>query len=87
LVLKDRPKPSLKRPNDVLVKVSGVGICGTDLHILQAPPTHPAKGGAILGNELTGEVAEVGSEVKARKLSAANATSGHARGNMFENHH
>jgi threonine dehydrogenase-like Zn-dependent dehydrogenase len=64
LVLKDRPKPCLERPNDVLVKVTGVGICGTDLHILQVPPAHPAKIGAVLGHEFTGEVSEVGPEVQ-----------------------
>ncbi len=34
LVLKDRPKPVLQNDNDALIKVTGVGICGTDLHIL-----------------------------------------------------
>ena len=33
LVLKDRPKPELKNDTDALIKVTGVGICGTDLHI------------------------------------------------------
>lgn len=63
LVLKERPKPKLTRDTDVLLKVTGVGICGTDLHILQVPPAHPAALGATLGHEFTGEVAEVGSAV------------------------
>jgi (R,R)-butanediol dehydrogenase/meso-butanediol dehydrogenase/diacetyl reductase len=42
LVLKDCPKPVLKNDIEVLIKVTGVGICGTDLHILQVPPAHPA---------------------------------------------
>jgi threonine dehydrogenase-like Zn-dependent dehydrogenase len=63
LVLKERPKPQIKRDTDVLLKVRGVGICGTDLHILQVPPAHPARLGATLGHEFTGEVAEVGSAV------------------------
>ncbi len=63
LVLKDRPKPKLTKDTDVLIKVLGVGICGTDLHILQVPPAHPASLGATLGHEFTGEVAEVGSAV------------------------
>ena len=63
LVLRDRPTPKLMRDTDVLVKVTGVGICGTDLHILQVPPAHPATVGATLGHEFTGEVAEVGSAV------------------------
>jgi threonine dehydrogenase-like Zn-dependent dehydrogenase len=61
--LKDRPEPRLSTANDVLIKVTGVGICGTDLHILQVPPAHPAKVGAILGHEFTGEVVETGRDV------------------------
>jgi threonine dehydrogenase-like Zn-dependent dehydrogenase len=68
LVLKDKPIPKLKRDTDVLLKVMGVGICGTDLHILQVPPAHPAALGATLGHEFTGEVAEVGSAVTEVKV-------------------
>jgi threonine 3-dehydrogenase len=63
LVLKDRPKPELKRDTDALIKVTGVGICGTDLHILQVPPAHPARQNIILGHEFTGEIVEVGNRV------------------------
>ncbi|MBD3308327.1 alcohol dehydrogenase catalytic domain-containing protein [candidate division KSB3 bacterium] len=63
LVLKDRPKPVLQRDTDALIKVTGVGICGTDLHILQVPPAHPAKQGITLGHEFTGEIVEVGSQI------------------------
>lgn len=63
LVLKDRPKPVLQKDTDALIKVTGVGICGTDLHILQVPPAHPAKQGIILGHEFTGEIVEVGSQI------------------------
>ena len=63
LVLKDRPKPELQNDSDALIKVTGVGICGTDLHILQVPPAHPAKQNIILGHEFTGEIVEVGSQI------------------------
>jgi len=63
LVLKDRFKPELKKDTEALIKVTGVGICGTDLHILQVPPAHPAKQNIILGHEFTGEVVEVGSQI------------------------
>jgi L-iditol 2-dehydrogenase len=63
-------KPKV-RPGDVLVRVSAVGICGTDTHIfaghanyntdasgLKVPLTvHPQ----ILGHEISGQVEEVGS--------------------------
>jgi 2-desacetyl-2-hydroxyethyl bacteriochlorophyllide A dehydrogenase len=63
LVIKDVEKPTLRKSTDALIKVKGVGICGTDLHILQDPPAHPAKMGNILGHEFTGEIAELGDEV------------------------
>lgn len=63
LVLKDRPKPKLQKETDALIKVQGVGICGTDLHILQVPPAHPARLNSTLGHEFTGEIVEVGSQV------------------------
>ncbi len=63
LVLQDRPQPVLKNDNEALIKVHGVGICGTDLHILQVPPAHPATRGAILGHEFTGEIVEAGSQI------------------------
>lgn len=64
LVLQERPKPVITKEDQVLIKVTGTGICGTDLHILQVPAAHPATVGAILGHEFTGIVAEVGSAVK-----------------------
>ncbi len=63
LVIKDVEKPVLTRSTDALIKVKGVGICGTDLHILQDPPAHPAKMGNILGHEFTGEIVELGEDV------------------------
>ena len=37
----DRPVPQIKNPDDVQIKVLGVGICGTDLHVLMDPPSIP----------------------------------------------
>ena len=58
-----RPKPAIKKKDDVLLRVLGVGICGTDLHILMDPQLHPAKPGIILGHEFCGQVEEVGEGV------------------------
>jgi len=60
----DRPKPRIQSPDEVLIKVLGVGICGTDLHVLMDPPKHPAKPDIIFGHEYCGEIAEVGADVK-----------------------
>ena len=48
-------------PRDIVVRVAGCGICGTDLHILEGEfaPTLPV----IPGHEFAGEVVAVGGEV------------------------
>ncbi len=63
LVLEERPVPRIKDPHDVLLAVKGVGICGTDLHILEVPPRHPATQDVIMGHEFSGQVVQVGSDV------------------------
>jgi threonine dehydrogenase-like Zn-dependent dehydrogenase len=64
LSLKQVPVPAIQRPDDVLLQVEGAGICGTDVHILEVPPGHPATPGAILGHEYVGQVLEIGVGVK-----------------------
>jgi 2-desacetyl-2-hydroxyethyl bacteriochlorophyllide A dehydrogenase len=44
----------------VKIRVLAASICGTDIHILEVPPKHPATKGVILGHEYVGEVVEVG---------------------------
>lgn len=61
--IEDRPKPTIKRPNDVLLKVRGIGICGTEMHILHPDAIHPSIPGIILGHEYTAEVEAVGDAV------------------------
>lgn len=55
-----RPTPQIREPADVLIRVEACGICGTDLHILEDPPGHPAKTGVTLGHEIVGVVADTG---------------------------
>ncbi|MCM2417728.1 zinc-dependent alcohol dehydrogenase family protein [Streptomyces sp. RKAG293] len=60
---KDVPDPGIQDPDDVIVRVDAVTICGTDLHILKGdvPEVPP---GTVLGHEAVGEVVEVGSGVR-----------------------
>ena len=57
------PLPRIERPDGVLLKVSSVGICGSDLHGYTGdsgrrnPPL-------IMGHEATGEVIDIGPDVK-----------------------
>lgn len=63
LDLVERPQPRVEASDDVLIEVEACGICGTDLHILEDPPGHPATKGVILGHEFVGRVLEVGTSV------------------------
>jgi threonine dehydrogenase-like Zn-dependent dehydrogenase len=65
LEIADRPVPGLERADDVVLDVEACGICGTDLHILEVPPGHPATSGVVLGHEIVGVVSEVGEDVVA----------------------
>ncbi len=55
--LSEVPRP-VPGPDEVLVQVSAVGICGTDLHIQddEFPSTPPV----VMGHEVTGRVVEAG---------------------------
>ena len=64
LTVKEVPVPVIGKPDDVIVKVEGCGICGSDVAIMAVPPAHPANLNTILGHEFVGHVAEVGSAVK-----------------------
>lgn len=66
LVLQERPIPHVKEPDDVLLKVRSVGICGSDIKIVEGK--HHFKPDTVLGHEFCGEVVEVGSHVRHVKL-------------------
>jgi L-iditol 2-dehydrogenase len=67
----ERPKVS---PRDVLVRISAVGICGTDTHIFAGHANYNTDAGGkkipltvqpqILGHEISGQIEEVGSAVR-----------------------
>ncbi|HUQ61863.1 zinc-dependent alcohol dehydrogenase [Lentzea sp.] len=56
------PDPVLKEPEDVIVKVTSSGICGSDLHLYEVLGPFLTEGD-ILGHEPMGVVEEVGSQV------------------------
>ena len=62
LAIRERPRPVLERPSDVVLDVEACGICGSDLAILAVPPGHPATPGVVLGHEMVGRVAQAGDE-------------------------
>jgi (R,R)-butanediol dehydrogenase/meso-butanediol dehydrogenase/diacetyl reductase len=66
LVFEEKPIPHVTEPDDVLLKVKAVGICGSDLKIIEGK--HHFKPNTVLGHEFCGEVIEVGSHVHHVKL-------------------
>jgi alcohol dehydrogenase len=60
---KDVPDPTIQDPEDAIIRVDAVTICGTDLHILKGdvPSVEP---GRVLGHEAVGTVLETGAGVR-----------------------
>ncbi|SHE31400.1 alcohol dehydrogenase [Modicisalibacter ilicicola DSM 19980] len=58
----DKPRPSIDKPTDAVVRITHTTICGTDLHILKGD-VPAVKDGRILGHEGVGVVEEVGDGV------------------------
>ncbi|MGI6169808.1 MAG: zinc-dependent alcohol dehydrogenase [Christensenellales bacterium] len=64
--VQERPIPKVG-PDDVLMKVWGSAICGTDVHIYRDEYTK-YKEGLILGHEFSATVVEIGEDVKNCKI-------------------
>lgn len=60
MTLRHLPTPEVG-PDDVLLKVRAVGICGTDLHIYNGGTA--VKPGTVIGHEFSGEIVRVGKNV------------------------
>ncbi|KAI1254473.1 hypothetical protein MGN70_003877 [Eutypa lata] len=59
----DVPRPRILEPNDVILKVTGSTVCGSDLHLMHGSIVQLKKGD-ILGHEFCGVVDEVGASVR-----------------------
>ncbi|MDF1515713.1 MAG: alcohol dehydrogenase catalytic domain-containing protein [Anaerolineae bacterium] len=54
-------KPVIENPDEVLIRVAAVGVCGSEVHAFQG--THPFRTApVILGHEVAGEVIAVGEQ-------------------------
>ena len=58
------PDPTIREADDILVRMTGCSICGSDLHIYEG---HMPTCGFSVGHEAVGEVMEVGSAVRTHK--------------------
>lgn len=63
----EKEKPTIIKSTDAIVKVTLSSICTSDLHIINGAVPQ-AKNGIVLGHEFTGEVINIGSEVKNLKI-------------------
>jgi hypothetical protein len=59
-------KPKILEPRDVILKITGSTVCGSDLHLLHGTVVELEKGD-ILGHEFCGVVDEVGSGITTLK--------------------
>lgn len=68
--IRQAPEPQLTRPDDVLLAVAAVGICGSDTHYYRVGGIGPqvVRFPWVVGHECAGRVAEVGAEVKHLKV-------------------
>jgi glutathione-independent formaldehyde dehydrogenase len=61
VAVEEVPDPRIEHPDDVVVRVTSTGICGSDLHVYQGRTA--AEPGAVFGHENLGIVEDVGSGV------------------------
>jgi 2-desacetyl-2-hydroxyethyl bacteriochlorophyllide A dehydrogenase len=62
--IREIPKPTIK-PNEVLIEIKAAGICGTDLHHYKVGENIAIP--VVLGHEFSGDVVEIGRDVKGWK--------------------
>ncbi|MGQ9730539.1 MAG: NAD(P)-dependent alcohol dehydrogenase, partial [Candidatus Zipacnadales bacterium] len=69
LRLEQVPVPQIEKPDEVLVKIGAVGVCGSDVHFLERGRigTFVVEQPVILGHEAAGIVEAVGPEVTTLK--------------------
>ena len=73
-------------PEEVLIRVKAVCICGSDVHIYEWTPGYEHLAEylpVVLGHEFSGEVAEVGSQVSGVKVEDRVAYQGGSCGHCF----
>lgn len=56
------PDPTIKEPNDAIIRVTSTNICGSDLHLYEVLGAFMSEGD-ILGHEAMGVVEEIGRDV------------------------
>lgn len=60
--VREVPEP-ITQPNQVLIEVSAVSVCGSDIHLWHENQSWPIKLPVILGHEFSGRIIKLGSQV------------------------
>ena len=62
----DLPKPEIKHPNDVLLKVEMVGVCGSDMHYYETGRigSQVVEFPFVVGHEFSATIADVGGDMR-----------------------
>ena len=93
--IKAEPRPGIQigeipipkiSPEEVLLRVKAVGICGSDVHIYEWTPGYEFLAQhmpIVLGHEFSGEVVEVGAQVSGVKVGDRVAYEGRSCGQCF----
>ncbi|KAF2096538.1 GroES-like protein [Rhizodiscina lignyota] len=66
--LEDRPVPKIIEPDDVIIKTTSAGLCGSELHRYRGHSKLGMEPGYICGHEGVGIISEVGPAVKKFKV-------------------
>jgi alcohol dehydrogenase/L-iditol 2-dehydrogenase len=64
--LREIPKPTIE-PDEVLLEVAAVSVCGSDLHMWESTHSWPMNYPVVLGHEFGGVIAEIGERVRGWK--------------------
>lgn len=62
MAVSERPKPTLQKPTDAILRVTTSGICGSDLHMYDGRT--PLKKGTVVGHEIMGVIEQTGEAVQ-----------------------
>ncbi len=77
----DIEKPVIEKPEDLILKIEGCGICGTDLHIYNG--LEFAKYPIVPGHEFVGEIVDLG-DLAGQKFSVGNRVVGDPNLSCFQ---
>src|ERR1700744_1594910 len=61
--IREIPMPAPLKPNEILLRIHRIGVCGSDIHVFHGKHPFVTKYPVIQGHEYSGEIVQVGSAV------------------------